>query len=68
MKTSKEIELEFRADFITLLQKYNAQFVIEYEGDTYSTAMIYCDGIYDSDGNTIRQGTSIVLDSYINPK
>ena len=67
MRTSKEVEQDFRNELQDLLNKYGAEFEAEdhYPGypecgeDIRITVWIHA--IYDSEGNCIREATEIDL-------
>lgn len=71
MKTSKEIEKEFKADLSTLLKKYNAVIEAEdvYQGYSecgeYIQISIWIDPIYETDGNTVSESSYFKLGRYI---
>lgn len=71
MKTSKEIEKEFKADLSVLLQKYNAVIEAEDVYQGYSECgediqiSIWIDPIYETDGNTVSESSYFKLGRYI---
>jgi len=74
MKTSKEIEKEFKADLSTLLKKYNAVIEAEDVYQGYSECgediqiSIWIDPIYETDGNTVSESSYFKLGRYITDK
>lgn len=71
MKTSKEIEKEFKADLSVLLQKYNAVIEAEDVYQGYSECgediqiSIWIDPVYETDGNTVSESSYFKLGRYI---
>lgn len=71
MKTSKEIEKEFKADLSTLLKKYNAVIEAEDVYQGYSECgediqiSIWIDPVYETDGNTVSESSYFKLGRYI---
>lgn len=71
MKTSKEIEKEFKADLSVLLQKYNAVIEAEDVYQGYSECgediqiSVWIDPVYESDGNTVSESSYFKLGRYI---
>ena len=74
MKTSKEIEKEFKADLSALLKKYNAVIEAEDEYQGYSECgediqiSVWIDPVYESDGNTVSESSYFKLGRYITDK
>lgn len=74
MKTSKEIEKEFKADLSVLLQKYNAVIEAEDVYQGYSECgediqiSIWIDPVYETDGNTVSESSYFKLGRYITDK
>ena len=74
MKTSKEIEKEFKADLSVLLQKYNAVIEAEDVYQGYSECgediqiSVWIDPVYESDGNTVSESSYFKLGRYIADK
>ena len=70
MQTKQQVEAEFKAKLAALLAEYGT----EIEAKDYYTGyaecgedirmMVYVDGIYDNDGNCLREFTEIDLGNY----
>ncbi len=71
MKTSKEIEKEFKADLSALLTKYNAVIEAEDVYQGYSECgediqiSIWIDPVYETDGNTVSESSYFKLGRYV---
>ena len=71
MKTSKEIEKEFKSDLSALLKKYNAVIEAEDVYQGYSECgediqiSVWIDPVYESDGNTVSESSYFKLGRYI---
>lgn len=65
---SQEIKEAFMAEFQEMLRRYNAEFDIVDVGSCYfpeNVPEIYFNGIYDEDGNMIREPSEFQMPSYI---
>lgn len=73
MKTSKELETAFKADFQALLDKYNAEFQVQNFWTGYPEcgediqATIYINAEWDQDYNQLIEFTEFNLDKSIQP-
>ena len=71
MKTSKEIEKEFKSDLSALLKKYNAVIEAEDVYQGYSECgediqiSVWIDPVYESDGNTVSESSYFKLGRYV---
>lgn len=71
MKTSKEIEKEFKADLSALLKKYNAVIEAEDAYQGYSECgediqiSVWIDPVYETDGNTVSESSYFKLGRYV---
>lgn len=65
MKTARQREEEFRADFKALLSKYGAEINVTDDGRPYGMHSGVCtvtmDGTHDKDGETIEEFTEFKL-------
>lgn len=66
--TGEQRRLEFMLDFKALLVKHAAEFSVTLESvdwDNYPCADISMNGVYDADGNTIKEPVYFELPKYI---
>lgn len=73
MKTKEQIEQEFRAELQALLNKYGAELEAKDHWTGYAECgedvrvIVHIPGIWDKDGNPVREYTEIDLGSYVWP-
>jgi hypothetical protein len=71
MTDQQQITDAFMRDFEELLRRYNADFTVTEESRgpyCYEAVAEICfNGVYDSEGNTVRPYIDFTLPNYINP-
>jgi hypothetical protein len=67
MKSKEQLETEFMSELHALLEKYNADFTLDIQGDACADMIITLYAKYDSEGNMISPDVTINEGGYIAP-
>lgn len=68
MKTSQEIEKEFKEELNNLFKKYNACIELDIRGNACANMIIVIDIVYDSEGGSISPYAQIDLGGAFYPE